>query len=186
MSGLSLQTVHLGPDLPVTPVRSKGGTDRRVVTANAPGGHPLLRSAMPQCSACKSLASKSLSRRSGSIKTKAWLSLISSIQLTVCMAYLFDLVVLLFIELGRLAPTRPRGASGRYRLWDIDLIIQRTLVYGRLSACAISLYVLIVGYVGALVHKRSSYCLSGSYGCLRKESLPYPIFFRLGQIKLPC
>ena len=35
-------------------------------------------------------------------------------------------------------------------MWDIDLIIQRTLVYIVLSACVIGLYVLIVGYIGAL------------------------------------
>lgn len=42
------------------------------------------------------------------------------------------------------------AAIVRYRLWDIDLIIQRTLVYVVLSACVIGLYVLIVGYIGAL------------------------------------
>jgi hypothetical protein len=167
-------------------VRSKGGTDRRVVTANAPGLASAFAFGNAAVLGLQEPRIQILVTAFWEHQDKGLAELISSIQLTVCMAYLFDLVVLLFIELGRLAPTRPRGASGRYRLWDIDLIIQRTLVYGRLPACAISLYVLIVGYIGALVHKRSSYCLSGSYGCLRKESLPYPIFFRLGQIKLPC
>jgi signal transduction histidine kinase len=38
----------------------------------------------------------------------------------------------------------------RYRLYDIDLVINHTLVYGALSACVVAIYVLVVGYLGAL------------------------------------
>jgi signal transduction histidine kinase len=38
----------------------------------------------------------------------------------------------------------------KYRLYDIDLLINRTLVYGALTASVICIYVLVVGYLGAL------------------------------------
>ena len=40
-------------------------------------------------------------------------------------------------------------AVTRYRLWDVDVIINRTLVYGTLSAGVIIMYVLTVGLLGA-------------------------------------
>jgi signal transduction histidine kinase len=38
----------------------------------------------------------------------------------------------------------------RYRLYDIDIIINRTLVYGALTACTMGIYVFSVGYLGNL------------------------------------
>ncbi|HEX6553402.1 MAG TPA: GAF domain-containing protein [Ktedonobacteraceae bacterium] len=39
----------------------------------------------------------------------------------------------------------------RSRLWEIDILINRTLVYGILSVCVIGVYVLVVGALGALI-----------------------------------
>ncbi len=39
----------------------------------------------------------------------------------------------------------------RYRLWDIHLLVNRTLVYGSLTALVIGLYVVLVGSLGTLL-----------------------------------
>jgi len=44
----------------------------------------------------------------------------------------------------------------RYRLWDIDIIISRTLVYGALTASVVGLYILIVGGLGTLVQRQNN------------------------------
>jgi len=48
----------------------------------------------------------------------------------------------------------------RYRLWNIDLIIKRTLVYSILTAFVIAVYILIVGYLGTLFHTTSNLLIS--------------------------
>lgn len=48
----------------------------------------------------------------------------------------------------------------RHRLWEIDILINRTLVYGVLSGSVVGLYVVIVGGLGVLFQTRGSLLIS--------------------------
>ncbi|HEY6409603.1 MAG TPA: sensor histidine kinase [Ktedonobacteraceae bacterium] len=50
-----------------------------------------------------------------------------------------------------LLPLSLVAAMLRYHLWDVDLLIHRTLVYGILSASVVGLYVFLVGGLGILL-----------------------------------
>ena len=48
----------------------------------------------------------------------------------------------------------------RYQLWDIDVVINRTIVYGALTASVVLLYVLVVGGLGAVLRVQGSLIVS--------------------------
>jgi signal transduction histidine kinase len=45
----------------------------------------------------------------------------------------------------------------RYRLYDIDIVINRTLVYTALTACVVTIYVLVVGGLGTLLQAQGNF-----------------------------
>jgi signal transduction histidine kinase len=48
----------------------------------------------------------------------------------------------------------------QYRLWDIDIFIKRTLVYGFLTAFVVGAYALLVGGLGAIFHTSDQFLFS--------------------------
>jgi signal transduction histidine kinase len=48
----------------------------------------------------------------------------------------------------------------RHHLFDVDLVINRTLVYGTLTASVVGIYVVVVGELGALLQTRDNFAVS--------------------------
>src|SRR5829696_9792884 len=65
-------------------------------------------------------------------------------------SFLLPEIALLFV------PVFTYIAIVRYHLYDIDVVVNRTLVYGALSACVVGIYVLAVVALGALFQARGN------------------------------
>jgi signal transduction histidine kinase len=81
----------------------------------------------------------------------------------------FEAIDVLWLEIAAYAlvvvgifgvPAAVGMAILRYRLYDIDLLINRTLVYGTLTASVVALYVLVVGALVTLFREGSSLAVS--------------------------
>lgn len=82
-------------------------------------------------------------------------------QLLPYLPLLFDLLINPLTRLVQLfIPVTFALAIFQRRLWEIDVIVNRTLVYGGLSLGIVAIYTLIVGAFGALFQSQASIVLS--------------------------
>ena len=71
-------------------------------------------------------------------------------------AYSFVLFTMALLAL----PVGTAVAILKYRLYEIDLVVNRAIVYGALTVCVVASYVLVVGLVGAVLSNRGDLLLS--------------------------
>jgi signal transduction histidine kinase len=72
----------------------------------------------------------------------------------------FDYAYLLFAAALLVLPVGTAVAILKYRLYEIDLVVNRALVYGALTVCVVASYVLVVGLIGAMLSDRGDLVLS--------------------------
>ena len=92
------------------------------------------------------------------IKWVTYAGLLTAISLVVC-GTVFNNPLPAFLAVGPLIPVAVGFAILKYRLYDIDVVISKTIVYGSLAAFITLVYVVIVAGIGSL---GSSFLQAGS------------------------
>ncbi len=102
-----------------------------------------------------------LSAASGQITVVVAPAVFPSLALPGTQAAVWDLMSFAGITVGYLLiPLSIGAAILRYRLWDIDVIVNRALVYGALTAASVTVYVLVVSGLGTLLQARGDLFVS--------------------------
>ncbi len=83
------------------------------------------------------------------IKWVAYAGLLTAVALLIC-GIVFNNPLGAFLAVGPLIPVAAGIAIFKYRLYDIDLVISKTIVYGLLAAFITVVYVVIVAGIGSL------------------------------------
>src|SRR5829696_10055898 len=79
---------------------------------------------------------------------------------SVVQAFIFQAILYVALFSLLVVPIFTYIAIVRHHLYDIDVVINRTLVYGALSACVVGIYVLAVVALGALFQARGNLAVS--------------------------
>lgn len=78
-------------------------------------------------------------------------------------AALFDIIGrIVAYAMAACVPLAIGFALLRYRLFDVDVLINRTLVYGGLTAAVVGIYALVVGLLGSVVQARGNVLVSAA------------------------
>jgi signal transduction histidine kinase len=115
-----------------------------------------------------------------------WITLVDLVYITVYLLFLRPLRIpntYPFISLIIL--TSFGFAILRSHLWDIDIIINRTLVYGLLTVCVIGIYALVVGSLSTLLQAQGNFFIAlVAAGLVAVLFQPLRLYFQRGVNRL--
>jgi len=89
------------------------------------------------------------------LKWFSFAAALAAVALTLAEALSYDFLIAVQLVAVPLLPAAVGVGILRYRLWDIDVILRRSLVYAALTACVVGTYVAIVSLLGAVLRRDS-------------------------------